>query len=197
MSDTETLRVYAEKAFDYAALTDDINTADPGLKAFISAMPEGGHVLDLGCGPGAAAAQMAKAGLSVEAFDPVPQMVNLASQRSGVSARQAGFEDVSGSAVYDGIWANFSLLHARRADLPKHVERIVEALKPGGRFHIAVKTGIGEERDSLGRFYTYYTEQELTGLLGNAGLQVIDRREGCDRGLSGKVEPWIALVAHA
>ena len=76
-------------------------------------------------------------------------------------------------------------------------ERIVEALKPGGRFHIAVKTGTGEERDNLGRFYTYYTEQELTGLLEDAGLTVIDRREGCDRGLSGKKEPWIALVAHA
>ena len=55
----------------------------------------------------------------------------------------------------------------------------------------------GEERDGLGRFYTYYTEQELTGLLAEAGLTVTYRREGCERGLSGKDEPWIALVAHA
>ena len=170
---------------------------DPSLKAFISAMPDGGHVLDLGCGPGAAAAQMAKARLSVEAYDPVPEMVDLAGRRTGVNAQLAGFDDVNGTAVYDGIWANFSLLHARRGDLPRYLGRIAAALKPGGRFHIAVKTGTGEERDDLGRFYTYYTEQELTGLLEDAGLKVTDRREGIDRGLSGKDEPWIALTAHA
>jgi SAM-dependent methyltransferase len=197
VNDQKTLQVYAEKASDYAALTEDFNATDPGLQAFIAAMPAGGHVLDLGCGPGAAAAQMAKAGLSVDAYDPVPQMVDLARRHPGVDAQLAGFDDVSGVAVYDGIWANFSLLHARRAELPGHLGRIARALKPGGRFHIAVKTGTGEDRDNLGRFYTYYMEPELTGLLEDAGLTVSDRREGCDRGLSGKKEPWIALVAHA
>lgn len=197
MSDRETLSVYAEKAGEYAEMTDDENTADPALVDFIDAMPEGGHVLDLGCGPGASAAQMAKAGLKVEAYDPVAQMVALANRHEGVNAQEASFEDINGIAVYDGVWANFSLLHAAREDLPRYLSHIAEALKSGGVFHIAVKTGTGSHRDGLGRLYTYYTDQELTGLLEEAGLTVTNRREGEGKGLAGDVSPWIALTACA
>ncbi|WP_227270897.1 class I SAM-dependent methyltransferase [Roseobacter weihaiensis] len=195
MSDDETLRVYADRAQAYADMTGQA-AADPSLQGFIEAIPAEGRVLDLGCGPGASAAVMADAGLAVEAFDPVAKMVALASAHDGVEARQAGFEDVSGTDVYDGIWANFSLLHAPRAQMPEHLARIARALKPSGRFHIAVKTGTGSKRDSLGRFYTYYTDAELTGLLETAGLTVTGRRTGSEKGLDGVEAPWISLAAH-
>jgi len=197
VSDAETLEVYARQADQYAKLTNAANTDDPALAAFIADIPAGGRVLDLGCGPGASAAGMARAGLRVDAFDPVAEMVALASRHEGVAARQAGFEDVTGRAVYDGIWANFSLLHAPRADMPRHLARICKALKPGGRFHIAVKTGSGASRDSIGRLYSYYSEPELRALLEAAGLSVFDRRIGEGAGLSGEVAPWIALAARA
>lgn len=197
MSDTETLRIYADRAAEYAALTDSDNAKDPRLTSFINTMPKGARVLDLGCGPGASAAQMAKAGLKVVAYDAVPEMVALASQHDGVTAQCASFEDVSGCDIYDGIWANFSLLHAPRKDLPKHLSRIATALKANGHFHIAVKTGTGSQRDSLGRYYTYYTEAELTGLLKAAGLTVTDRSEGRGKGLSSEIAPYLVLTAHA
>ncbi|ABG30994.1 class I SAM-dependent methyltransferase [Roseobacter denitrificans] len=197
MSDAETLSVYAAKADDYANLTDEAAARDPSLVAFIAAMPKRGRVLDLGCGPGGSAAAMARAGLVVDAFDPVPEMVALAGRHAGVSARKAGFEDVTQVDHYDGIWANFSLLHAPRDDMPKHLARIATALKPGGRFHIGVKTGTGSKRDTLGRRYTYYSESELVDLLAAAGLTVFDRREGCDTGLDGVDAHWIVLAAHA
>lgn len=196
MSDDETLKVYADKAQDYAEMTDQTAAVDPSLRAFIDAIPPKGRVLDLGCGPGDSAAVMAVTGLAVEAFDPVAEMVALANAHDGVEARQAGFTDISGTDVYDGIWANFSLLHAPRAEMPKHLARIAQALKPGGRFHIAVKTGTGSRRDSLGRFYAYYTDAELTGLLTAAGLTVTDRRTGSEKGLDGVEAPWISLAAH-
>ena len=197
MSDAETLKVYAEQAEEYAALTDDVNAADPVLAAFIEALPKGGAVLDLGCGPGASAAQMAQAGLIVEAVDPVAEMVALAGRHPGVTARQASFDDIDAVAVYDGIWASFSLLHAPRADLPRHLAALTRALKPGGLFHIAVKTGTGETRDRLGRFYTYYTDAELSGLLETAGLTIMARRTGSGKGLDGTDAPYIAISAHA
>jgi SAM-dependent methyltransferase len=197
VSDPETLQVYAARAQEYAELTDDFNASDPGLDAFIAAVVPAGRVLDLGCGPGASAARMAKAGLRVDAFDPVAEMVALASRHPGVTVRQAGFDDLDDTGIYDGIWANFSLLHAPRADMPRHLAGIRRALRPGGRFHIALKTGTGEGRDALGRHYTYYMEDELRGLLAETGFTVTGKYEGCDKGLSGKAEPWIALAAHA
>lgn len=196
MSDEETLKVYAKKAQEYASLVSDGGAKDPQRAAFIAALPAGGHVLDLGCGPGQSAARMAQAGLKVTAFDPVPEMVALAAAHPGVEARLAGFDDIAGVDVYDGIWANFSLLHAPRTDMPRHLAAIADALKPGGRFHIGMKTGTGEKRDPIGRLYTYYTDAELTGLLADVGLTVTDRATGREKGLDGVEADWICLAAH-
>ncbi|MGZ2256186.1 class I SAM-dependent methyltransferase [Roseobacter sp. A03A-229] len=196
MSDEETLKVYAAKAGEYATLVTGGAAKNPQLAAFITALPTGGHALDLGCGPGNAAAEMAAAGLQVTAFDPVPEMVALAAAQPGVAARVAGFDDVTGCDLYDGIWANFSLLHAPRSDMPRHLAAIADALKPGGRFHIGMKTGTGEKRDPIGRLYTYYTDAELTGLLADVGLTVTDRATGREKGLDGVEADWICLAAH-
>jgi trans-aconitate methyltransferase len=195
MSDNETLRVYGAKAEEYAALTDNDTQATRDLLAFIEMLPAGGEVLDLGCGPGASAAAMARAGLQVTAIDAVPEMVELAARHEGVAAQLGTFDDIDGEEALDGVWANFSLLHAPRSDVPRHLNAIARALRPGGVFHIGVKTGIGEARDRIGRLYTYFTDEELTGLLADAGLRVISRRTGTSPGLSGEDAPWITMRA--
>ncbi|PVA10904.1 SAM-dependent methyltransferase [Pelagivirga sediminicola] len=194
--DDETLGVYRARAQDYADMTADL-VGDRHLAAFIAAMPAGARVLDLGCGPGRAAGQMAAAGLRADAVDAVPEMVALAAAQPGVTAWQASFDELEGRDMYDGIWANFSLLHAERGALPRHLAALDRALKPGGLLHIGMKTGTGEGRDALGRFYTYYTEDELRALLADAGLATQDSQTGASRGLDGQTAPWIVLTAIA
>lgn len=196
MSDDETLRVYGAQAQDYAAKTDAINAADPLLADFIAAVRPGGHVLDLGCGPGASAGVMAQAGLRVTATDATAEMVALAAKRPGVTARLETFDEIDGEDIYDGIWANFSLLHAARADLPRHLGSLHKAIKPGGRFHIVMKTGEGSHRDGIGRQYTYVTPAELRGLLTHAGFVLLSEAAGRGIGLDGTPADWIALAAH-
>ncbi|WP_299566412.1 class I SAM-dependent methyltransferase [uncultured Sulfitobacter sp.] len=196
MSDPETLRVYAAKHADYATRTDDHNKTDPLLAAFIANLDSGGRALDLGCGPGASAAAMARAGLRVTAVDAVAEMVALAARHPGVTALQQRFEDIDGTGIYGGIWANFSLLHADRAALPDILGALHRALVPKGRLHIAMKLGNGTQRDNLGRLYTYVTENELRGLLGGAGFTITEKAEGRDKGLDGTYADWIALAAY-
>lgn len=196
MSDDVTRAVYDAEAARYAEITDAYNRADPRLADFMAAVPAGGRVLDLGCGPGASAEEMARAGFTVDAMDASPAMVALVEARAGVNAILGGFDDIAGADVYDGVWANFSLLHAARADMPRHLAAIRRALRPGGAFHIALKTGEGAKRDRLGRFYTYYTEDELTGLLVEAGFVPRARHTGCDKGLDGTDALWIAVLCH-
>lgn len=193
--DSETANVYARMADDYAKMTKR-SDKDPTLQAFIGGIPRGGRVLDLGCGPGISAAAMARAGLVVDATDAVAEMVERAAAHPQVNAWQASFDEISGEALYDGIWASFSLLHAPRADLPRHLGALRRALKPGGLFHIGMKTGHGEKRDKLGRLYTYYTPQELCDLLRDAGLAPFSTREGSDVGLDGTSAPWVTIAAH-
>ncbi len=192
--DDETLRVYDAKAEDYAKLV--ASAPDTQLTEFIDAMPPEGHVLDLGCGPGNSAAMMAEAGFVVEATDASPEMVTLAARHAGVTARLASFDEIEGKDVYDGIWANFSLLHADRAEMPRHLAALRLALRAGGVFHIGMKTGTGAERDGIGRFYTYYTAEELIGLLRAAGFEPFKTHTGEEKGLAGTVDPWITLLSR-
>lgn len=196
MSDPETLQVYNRDADEYARRTDAANQNDPRLHDFIAALPAKGQVLDLGCGPGAAAAEMAKAGLAVTGMDASAEMVAKANQHQGVSARQATFDDIDRCDLYDGIWANFSLLHAPRIDFPRHLAALHRALKPGGAFYIGMKLGSGEHRDGLGRYYSYYTQNELETLLQDAGFTVTGTHLGQGKGLEGTVQPWISVAAH-
>mgnify|MGYP000023117613 CR=1 FL=1 len=196
MSDAETLAAYAREADTYERTVDPYNTSDPRLRDFIAACPPGGRVLDLGCGPGAGAAEMAKAGLVADAVDATPEFVAKAAKHSGVTAWQATFAEITGEDRYDGIWANFSLLHAPRADMPVHLRALCRALKPGGVFYIGMKLGTGEQRDRLGRFYTYYTQDELERLLHDAGFTVTGAVTGEGKGLEGTIQPWISVAAH-
>lgn len=196
MTDENTIRVYDTRAADYADMTDNYNTDDPQLLAFVAACPTGGRVLDLGCGPGAAAAVMARAGLKVDATDASSQMVALAEQHPGVTARQATFDEITGQDIYDGIWANFCLLHAARADFPRHLAALHSALKPGGAFFIGMKLGTGAARDSIDRLYTYYTADALKDHLATAGFNVLDETFGNSKGLDGSLSDWILVTAH-
>lgn len=195
MMDARTLAVYEARAADYAALTWSVR---PGrdLIAFMAALPTGAAVLDLGCGPGAASAHMAAAGMRPDPVDAAPAMVALAREKFGLPARQAAFADLDAVAAYDGVWASFSLLHAPRADLPGHLAAIARALRPGGLFHIGMKTGAGEGRDTLDRFYTYVGVRELHGLLAAAGFTVLTTREGVETGLSGSEDPFVICLAR-
>ena len=195
--DLKTVQLYDEKAEEYARLVTSLDEPDQDLAAFIADLPTGGTVLDLGCGPGNSAALLARAGFQVTATDASSGMIELAARHEGVTARQATFDELDTEATYDGVFANFSLLHAARADLPRHLTAIKRALKPGGVFHIGMKTGDGAHRDTLERFYSYYSVAELEALLTEAGLTPYARREGEGRGLSGSVDPFVILRARA
>ena len=195
MSDQQTLAVYDAKIDDYKKLT--FGSTPRALLQFIEALPENAHALDLGCGPGFAAADMARRGVAqVTATDASAEMAAAAAQHPGVTARCETYDAIPGVATYHGIYANFSLLHATRDEFHRHIDACYTALHPGGILHLGLKTGTGEKRDGLGRFYTYYTRDELAGILTDAGFDIFWERTGEEKGLAGPVEPFILIQAR-
>ena len=80
--------------------------------------------------------------------------------------------------------------------MPRHLAAIARALKPGGLLGLSLKEGTGEGRDRLGRFYTFYTEDDLRALLADVGLTIRDVTRGEGRGLDGSASTWISVLAH-
>ncbi len=195
MTDEGTIQAYMANAQGYAK---DYARREPDedLLAFMAAVPDGGRVLDLGCGPGNSAAMMADRGYEVEASDATQAMADLALENYGIKVRVEPFDALSAVDYYNGIWANFSLLHAPREDLPDHLARVATALREGGILHLGMKLGQGEARDSLGRFYTYYSQIELRSHVEAAGLSVTSERVGEGAGMAGHTEPFCIVLAH-
>ena len=192
-ADETTIAVYETRSHAYL---DNLGAeAQPGYVEFAAALPDRAHVLDLGCGPGETARRLQEAGHSVDAVDATPAMVARA-RELGVAARVGTFDEIDEQGRYEGIWANFSLLHATRAEMPDLLSRLHRALKPGGRFHLALKLGEGAKRDRLGRYYTYYSEAELIELLETAGFTPTVRRHTRGKGLDGVVANSIWIQAH-
>ena len=69
-------------------------------------------------------------------------------------------------------------------------------MKPGGFFHVGLKTGDGAQRDGLGRAYTFYTVPDLYERLKVAGFDVMQESTGIEAGLAGTKEPWVVLLAR-
>ena len=195
MSDEGTIKVYDAKADEYAK---SFTPTKPGqhLEAFMAGLNAGACVLDLGCGTGGATTHLVNAGFDVTGIDASRAMLDVARSHSDATFVHGQFSDLADVALYDGIWANFSLLHANRSDLPGHLKAINTALKPKGLFHIGMKTGTGAKRDGLDRFYTYYEEEELVGHLKEAGLEVFKRATGTEKGLAGTLDPWVIMLAR-
>ena len=195
MSGDATIEVYQARAGDYAGLTAELHEMKQ-LKAFAAALPQGGRVLDFGCGPGFHAGWLADQGFDVEAWDGSAEMVALAQGQRGVTARLARFDALEAEGEFDGVWANFSLLHVPKAEFPGILARVHRAGKPGMAFHIAVKLGEGEGPDAIGRFYAYYREDELERLLNAGGVSVVQRWRGRGKGLSGEIAEHVMMLCH-
>jgi SAM-dependent methyltransferase len=195
MTDPKTIATYSKRASEYLKLNTGARH-DPVFQAFLDALPPAADILDLGCGPGTTAAQMMAAGHNVLGLDPTPEFIEIARSK-GVPTKLGTFDDVTELAAFDAIWANFSLLHATKTDFRRHLAALHRALRPSGLLHLGMKLGSGQARDTLGRFYAYYSDAELTVLLTEAGFTAITRQFGEDLGLAGDVEPWIVITAHA
>ena len=195
-SDIKTLQVYQTQSSKYL---ENVTKEHPSktLKYFAANLPKKSNVLDYGCGPGLSDEYLANLGHSVIAFDASENMLELVPKHERIKSYQATFDAFSENGIFDGIWASFSLLHAKRRDFPRLLTSIKRALKPDGLFSIGLKLGAGEKRDKLGRRYTFVSQNELDQLLKSSGFNIFDHILGKDVGLDGVMSEWVFAYAKA
>ena len=105
-------------------------------------VPAGSSLLDLGCGPGADAVDLARNGYRVTAIDWSPAMVEQARRRARdagladrVDVRHVGIHEIDRlertEAPFDAAYSNFGPLNCV-VDLAAAAQRVADRLKPGG-----------------------------------------------------------------
>jgi ubiquinone/menaquinone biosynthesis C-methylase UbiE len=97
----------------------------------------GDTVLDLGCGTGADAEQLARKHVCVYALDASPEMVRIARNR-GVRAEVGKIEEIRGlGGPFDGVISNFGALNCVE-DLSPLQSSLARLVRPGGHLVICL-----------------------------------------------------------
>lgn len=146
-----TLHYYQNHAQDFFDGTVNVDMT-PLYEAFTQHLPHGARVLDAGCGSGRDAKAFHEMGYQVDAFDASSAMVELAKQHTGLPVQLMTFSEIDGKAQYDGIWCCASLLHVPSSELPEVMQKLADALKPGGVWYVSFKYGNGERVQGERRF---------------------------------------------
>lgn len=194
-ADPETLAFYDREAEAYAGYAEDF-IDNPWLTRFAASLAPGAAVLDFGCGSAWAAHWLSEQGFDVDAYDGSAGLAREAQRRYGIDVTVGKFEALDRPGRYAGIWASFCLLHDSRKVMPRHLARLHAALRPGGCLYLGLKAGIGENRDRLGRRYTFYARDEIDGLLTAAGFAAIEITEEASEGFEGSPANVLHILAR-
>jgi SAM-dependent methyltransferase len=165
--DDATLQFYRRNAEAYAKR--EITSRHARLTKFLALLPPGTAILELGCGAGGDSAEMLARGYDVTPTDGSPEMADVAARRLGHPVKTLLFHELDAIEAYDGVWANACLLHVPRDQLANVLALIHRALKQDGAFYASYKSGDGDGRDGLDRYYNYPTEDWLRAIYAQSG----------------------------
>ncbi|MBR5213795.1 MAG: class I SAM-dependent methyltransferase [Akkermansia sp.] len=188
-----TLEYYNNNASAFTTDTQNVDFSE-FQKDFLRFIPDGGLILDLGCGAGRDSKAFIDAGYSVDAVDGSEALCKIAESHIGKSVTCTRFQDFEPQGMYDGIWACASLLHLNPDEISELLKKLVEHLKPSGYMYLSFKYGEFAGFKS-GRFFQNMTEGNFRRL-----LQAIPSLHVVKETITGDVRPgreneqWLNII---
>jgi trans-aconitate methyltransferase len=185
----------------FAAPTEHL---DVFARAVASTTPHG-RVLDIGCGPGKDTAYLARKGFRATGIDASTGMIAAARRRyTKQQFRRADMRKLrlTPNSV-DGIVLSFCLIHLTKREVSPLLDKVSNALRPGGHVFIAIQAGRSAQRmvrellPPGGKvFLNIMSRRELDSLLRAAGLDIVERFSRPPRGEIGEF-PFTKYVVIA
>lgn len=151
-------------------------------------------LLDFGCGPGRDLCVLKSMGHTPVGLDGCANFVAMARQASGCEVLLQDFLALElPEASFDGVYANASLFHVPRQELPRVLGQLRAALKPGGVLFASNPRGENAEGWNGPRYGSYHDWSAWKHLLESAGFEELEHYYR-PAGLPREQQPWLASV---
>lgn len=191
-----TLDYYNKNSEEYFNSTLNVDMTNT-YKEFLKLVPEGGKILDLGCGSGRDSMNFMKLGYEVTAVDGSKELAKKASVLLGKEVIVSTFEELELKEKFHGIWACASLLHIKREDLKTVLNNLYNNLDDNGVFYMSFKYGEKEYVDDKNRYFNCFTDESIIGFINeNTKFNILDLYITEDKlGRVNEVK-WVNLICN-
>ena len=191
-----TIRHYDENAADYWEGTKSHDVRQ-NTEALLTHMDGPGpySILDFGCGPGRDLMHFTSLGHKAIGLDGSAELAALGRKHSGCEVLQQNFLSLDlPTSAFDGVFANATLFHVPRQELPRVLQELWQTLKAGGILFSSNPRGDNQEGFNGTRFGSFHSLEAWRGYISAAGFRELThyyRPEGRPR----DEQPWLAMVA--
>jgi SAM-dependent methyltransferase len=192
---SKTLEHYNARALEFWEGTrdHDVRQNIDALARHIRAAPPW-RILDFGCGPGRDLATFRALGHEPVGLDGSPQLAAMAREHSGCEVWEQDFLALQlPAAHFDGVFANASLFHVPRQELPRVLRELNATLKAEGVLFASNPRGNNEEGWNRGRYGVYHDLEGWGAFLEAAGFAELEHFYR-PAGLPREQQPWLASV---
>jgi SAM-dependent methyltransferase len=152
------------------------------------------RILDVGCGPGRDLAALRALGHEAVGLDGCRRFVEMARRYTGCEVLEQDFLALDlPAARFDGVFANASLFHVPRQELPRVLGELSAALRPRGVLFSSNPHGPNEEGWRGERYGTFLDLETWRASVAGAGFAELEHYYR-PPGRARAHQPWLATV---
>ncbi|SDN93027.1 class I SAM-dependent methyltransferase [Phyllobacterium sp. OV277] len=168
----QTIASYEDYAEQYNTIVGELPNANgiEGLRRVAAIAGAGGHILEIGSGPGRDADFLETLGAQIRRTDATQRFLDLQAARGKKGDLLNVITDDLGGP-YDAVVALCVLIHVARDQIDQVLAKITQSLRPGGAFLVSMRDGHGEKN---GDYHTiYWTKDDFAARIESAGMSIV------------------------